>query len=83
MIVLNLLPFWATWGAHGTDGLERVGFPLSFLERGGISEQQAFYRAWLVTDLVIVLIAAKVFADVTHGGFKATIHRLRTWGTPN
>ena len=82
MIVVNLVPLYLTWKAWHTDGVETIGWPLSFYARGGFSYHVDDWPNRFVVDMVALLIAAKQFGDLTHGGFKATIHRLRTWGTP-
>ena len=83
MILVNVAPYFTNWGSHRADGIERVGFPFYFFVQGGMSGLQAFYPAWLAADAVIVVIAAKVFADVTRRGLWDTFRRLRTWGTPD
>ena len=82
LVVANLVPLWLTWKAYGLDGVEQVGWPLPFFERGGFSYYEVFDLAALLFDLTVLVSMSWLFAHATHGGLRATWRRLRTWGTP-
>ena len=79
MIGANLVPLWLTWGDWQTDGATCVGWPFAFWAFGGIGGATTMSLRMLLLDAAIVLLASRIIADMTAGGFAVTIHRLRTW----
>lgn len=47
----NLFPYWRTYGAAGTDGVEVIGFPLTFRRLGGFVPVYEFHAGALLIDL--------------------------------
>lgn len=58
MVLLNLARLCHTWKAFRLDGMEQIGFPLVFFERGGFAYHEALYPDHLAIDLTIALAAA-------------------------
>ena len=80
MSMLNLLPLWFTWSGYGADGYERVGFPFTFLERGGFSYRLHVHYGWLAADVGMAVVLAYAGAESLRDGWCAACRRLRTWG---
>lgn len=60
MVSLNLTRLACTWKAFGTDGMEQVGFPFGFFERGGYSYHANLYADRLILDVAIAIVVAYV-----------------------
>ena len=58
----NLLPYLQTRGAYKTDGLEIIGFPFTFRQRGGYYYVDDFRIGLLLADIVIALLFAFLVA---------------------
>lgn len=52
-VALNLLPYWRTYDAPGTDGHAIMGFPFTFRREGGFSPRYDFHPALLLADAAI------------------------------
>lgn len=78
---LSLLRQLMTWRAFGTDGLEQIGWPWVFFERGGYSYGEFFYPQWLVADILVAVGLAYFAAIVSQRGIRRIIAAARTWGT--
>src|SRR5438132_3466550 len=59
-LTLNLLPFWQSYGAYGTDGYEVIGFPLIFRRFGGFSPIYEFRVDLLLIDIALGVVIALV-----------------------
>ncbi|MEZ6094819.1 MAG: hypothetical protein R3C03_11395 [Pirellulaceae bacterium] len=64
MIAINASRLWITRHAFQTDGMEQIGFPLVFFERGGFSYHENWYFEMLAFDVVIAI--AFVMRDVAY-----------------
>jgi hypothetical protein len=82
MGVVNLLPLLASWKAYRTDGMEIVGWPLTFRERGGFSYIEEFYLFNLLIDVAIAVAVSVVGARLLRNGPAALIRHLRNWPVP-
>lgn len=62
-VALNFVPTALSWNAHLTDGVEQVGFPFVFFERGGFNYREVFYPRlfWLDAGLNLTVVSAIVF----------------------
>lgn len=80
MVGLNVFRLWLTWRAWGTDGMEQIGFPFVFFERGGYSWHENWYYEMLAIDVGVAFVGAYGFARVFRGGVIAAFRRLQTWG---
>jgi hypothetical protein len=49
---LNFLPYVLSRGAYQTDGLEVIGFPLTFRALGGFAYTSYFYWSAFAVDLL-------------------------------
>jgi hypothetical protein len=83
---INLLPFYRSYGAWGTDGCEVAGWPFYFHVHGGVSNLKYFDTPALIVDLQVLLAFAIslgiCFRDGTGPFFKRArrlIRRVRTW----
>jgi hypothetical protein len=85
-ICLNFLPYYFSYHAYECDGVEVMGWPFPFFERGGLS---GFVHRSLVAFLVDMLVAT-VLALVIGIGFRngtrpiliqarRLLHKIRTW----
>jgi hypothetical protein len=71
--VVNLLPYWLSHGAYGTDGYEVIGFPFTFRLMGGFAPIYEFRAGLLIADVLIgVTFAALV-------GWATVVVSLRSW----
>src|SRR5262245_16576542 len=59
-VFCNLVPFFRTLGAYGTDGFEVIGFPLVFRAVGGFAFSVHFYWLAFAVDLLFATIIALV-----------------------
>src|SRR5437773_3779210 len=64
-VLCNLVPFFYTNGASGTDGVEVIGFPLVFRGAGGFVFTTHFYWLHFFADLLFAAIVCLV------GGYAA------------
>ncbi len=80
MIALNASRLWFTWRAFQLDGMEKVGFPFVFFERGGFSYHESWYYEMLAMDVGIAFVAAYVIAYVLRDGWGAAFRNIQTWG---
>ena len=64
-IVANLLPYWQSYGAYGTDGYEVIGFPFTFRRMGGFVGIYDFHTGLLLADLLIALAFAALVGWAT------------------
>jgi hypothetical protein len=64
-VFCNLVPFFYTYGAYGTDGVEVIGFPLAFRSAGGYLFSTHFYWLHFLADLLFAAIVCLV------GGYAA------------
>jgi hypothetical protein len=64
-VFCNLVPFFYTYGAYGTDGVEVIGFPLAFRGAGGYIFSTHFYWLHFLADLLFAAIVCLV------GGYAA------------
>ena len=71
-IVANLLPYWQSYRAYGTDGYEVIGFPFTFRRMGGIAGIYEFRASLLIVDMLI----AFAFAAVVGWATVAVSHRV-------
>jgi hypothetical protein len=83
MAIVNVLPLYFTWNASATDGIECLGWPLTFHRRGGFSFTEEFLPWSLLRDVVIAVIVAHLLALGLQGGWYSFFRKLRTWGTPD
>ena len=81
MILLNTLRLGVTWHAFGTDGMEQIGFPFVFFERGGFAYHEQWYYHLFIADVFIALVVAYGFAHLLRDGWIAAFRRIQTWGT--
>jgi hypothetical protein len=79
MGAVNLLPLMATWEAYGMDGMEVVGWPLTFHERGGFSYVEHFYPLNLLGDVAFAVAVSAVAAYALRSGPISLIRKLRNW----
>ncbi len=79
MVGLNLFRLWLTWRAWGTDGMEQIGFPFVFFERGGFSWHENWYYEMLAIDVGVAFVGAYAIAHAFRHGLIASFRRLRTW----
>ncbi|HZN64063.1 MAG TPA: hypothetical protein VFB66_02095 [Tepidisphaeraceae bacterium] len=63
--VANLLPYWQSHGAHGTDGYEVIGFPFTFRRMGGFAGIYEFRTTLLIADLLIAFAFAALVGWAT------------------
>lgn len=80
MIALNAYRLWDTWGAYKLDGMEQLGFPIAFWERGGFVPHQNFYFHFLAIDIAVAVASAYLFSYALRDGWSGTLHRIQTWG---
>ena len=80
MVGLNLFRLWLTWRAWETDGMERIGFPFVFFERGGFSWRENWNFEMLAIDIGVAFVGAYGIAHVFRHGVTAACRRLQTWG---
>jgi hypothetical protein len=80
MIALNAARVWFTWRASQWDGMEQVGFPFVFFERGGFAYHENWYLEMLAIDVGIAFATAYGIAHVLRDGWLAAFRRMRTWG---
>ena len=59
-VFCNLVPFFRTIGAYGTDGFEIIGFPLVFRAAGGFAFSVHFYWLPFAVDLLFATVIALV-----------------------
>lgn len=59
-VVLNLFPYWQTYGDYGGDGYEVIGFPLLFRRFGGFSPIYEFHVDLLLLDIAVGVLIALV-----------------------
>jgi hypothetical protein len=57
-IVANLIPYWQSYGAYGTDGYEVIGFPFTFRRMGGFAGIYEFRTSLLIADISMALAFA-------------------------
>lgn len=80
MVALNLLRLAITWRAYRTDGMEQIGFPFAFFERGGLSYREDWHVHLLAADVAIALAFAIGFAHVLRDGWSTAFYRFQNWG---
>ena len=80
MMTLNALRLAITWRAFRTNGMEQIGFPFVFFERGGFSYHSHWYYHLLAANVAIACALAMWFAHILRDGWTAAFHRIRTWG---
>lgn len=80
MIALNAARLGMTWRTFGTDGMEQVGFPFVFFERGGFAYHENWYLEVLAINIGIAFAAAYGIAQVLRDGWRAAFRNLRAWG---
>ncbi len=57
-VAANLIPYWRTYGAYGTDGQEVIGFPLTFRRFGGFVPVYEFHVGALLIDVALAALFA-------------------------
>lgn len=80
MIALNAYRLWDTWGAYKTDGMEQLGFPIVFWERGGFCAYENLYFHFLAIDIALAVAFAYLFSYALRDGWGGTLQRMQTWG---
>lgn len=80
MVALNVGRLALTWRAYRTCGMEQIGFPWVFFERGGVSYHAVWYVEHLALDLVIAIVVAGGLAHFLRDGWTALLQRMQTWG---
>lgn len=81
MVSLNLYRLYSTWEDYYLDGCRSIGWPFGFLWDCALSGRRLSALP-LLTDTVIALVFAKLFADIRRDGLRSWIHWARTAGTP-
>lgn len=76
MVGLNFFRLWVTWRAWGTDGVEQIGFPFVFFERGGFSYHEKWHHELLAIDVAIGLAAAYWMTYIFRDGLFVTFRGL-------
>ena len=59
-VALNLLPYWRTYDAPGTDGYALMGFPFTFQREGGFVPRYEFHPTLLLANVAIAIAFALV-----------------------
>ena len=79
MVSMNVAHLAFTWRDFEYDGMEQIGFPFVFFERGGYAYHQNLYYDMLAIDISIAFVGAHVIAFAIRDGWKAAFRRLHTW----
>src|SRR5437879_1518415 len=59
-VLCSLVPFFYTYAAYGTDGVEVIGFPLAFRSAGGFVFSRHFYWLPFLADLLFAALVSLV-----------------------
>jgi hypothetical protein len=85
-VILNLVPYYRTYGASGGDGVETMGWPLSFYEYGGIDGHWNRSVPIFCVDTMIAIVLAFVAGIGFRNGVRAVLiqsrrllHKIRMW----
>ena len=78
MVGFNLFPLLATWRAFHSDGMEQIGFPVTFFKRGGFSYHHNFFWGGLCADAVVLLLCSSAAGYCLRNGWRDALIRLNT-----
>lgn len=63
-VFLNFVPTMLTWRAYETCGMEQIGFPFVFFERGGFGYVENFNIECLITNAALALAISAAVAAI-------------------
>lgn len=78
LVGFNLFPLVVTWRAFHGDGMEQIGFPVPFIERGGFSYHQNVFWDALCADAVVLLLSSSAAGYWLRNGWRDALTRLKT-----
>lgn len=84
MVGCNLIRWAITWRDFGTCGLEQIGFPAVFMQRGGFSGAMwfTFYPNAFLSNCVVALLVAGASLLITRNTFNGLTRWLLTKEDP-
>ena len=80
MIALNISRLALTWGAQRFDGMEQLGFPFVFFERGGFGGIRVWHLDMLAVDIALAIAVPWGIAVACPDGVLAFLRRFPRWG---
>ena len=82
MAIVNVVPYFLSHGAYGTDGVETAGWPFACYEFGGFSPHLSFHPWALVANILIAIVVTGLLTWIFRNGVWNTLRKWQTYGTP-